>query len=100
MRTISLAEAESHQSEIIEQAGAGEGIVIEKAGKPIARLVPPIEHDPPRRVLGLGRGQLKSRMISTPWKRKRFGRCSKEQMRNEPIRRIQIPKLNVRGGNI
>lgn len=59
MRTISLAEAESHLSEIIEQAGAGEEFIIERAGKPIARLVPLSETELPPRVLGLGRGQLR-----------------------------------------
>ncbi len=58
MRTISIAEAESHFSEVIEQAGKGEEIIIEKAGKPIARLMPFPGTEPPRRILGLGRGRL------------------------------------------
>lgn len=59
MRTINIAEAEAHFSEVIEQAGSGEEIIIEKAGKPIARLVPPIAIETPRRILGLGRGTRK-----------------------------------------
>lgn len=59
MRTISLAEAENHFSEVVDQVGSGEEIIIEKAGKPIARLVPPNAMEPPRRILGLGRGKLK-----------------------------------------
>ena len=58
MRTISVTEAESRFSELIEQAGKGEEIIIEKEGKPIARLIPFPETEPPRRILGLGRGRL------------------------------------------
>jgi prevent-host-death family protein len=60
MRTISITEAETRLSQLIEQAAAGEEIVIAKAGKPMARLMPLAEQtEPPRRVLGLGRGRLR-----------------------------------------
>ncbi len=37
---INLYEAKSHLSELVERASRGEEIVIAKAGKPKARLVP------------------------------------------------------------
>jgi prevent-host-death family protein len=58
MRTMSITEAESRFSELMEQVGKGEEVIIEKEGKPIARLIPFPETEPPRRILGLGRGRL------------------------------------------
>ncbi|MGH7565448.1 MAG: type II toxin-antitoxin system Phd/YefM family antitoxin [Gemmatimonadota bacterium] len=39
-RKVNLYEAKTHLSELIERAAAGEEIIIAKAGKPKARLVP------------------------------------------------------------
>jgi prevent-host-death family protein len=39
-KPINLYEAKSHLSELVERAAEGEEIVIAKAGKPMARLVP------------------------------------------------------------
>ncbi|HWS75302.1 MAG TPA: type II toxin-antitoxin system prevent-host-death family antitoxin [Quisquiliibacterium sp.] len=39
-RIVDMNEAKSHFSLLLEQAHAGEEIVISKAGKPYARLVP------------------------------------------------------------
>jgi len=39
-KTLNLYEAKSHLSELVERAAGGEEIVIAKAGKPMARLVP------------------------------------------------------------
>lgn len=39
-KPINLYEAKSHLSELVARAAAGEEIVIAKAGKPMARLVP------------------------------------------------------------
>jgi prevent-host-death family protein len=59
MQTISLNEAETRLSQLIEQAAAGEEIAIAKAGKPMVRLMPLSKKpEPPRRVLGLGKGRL------------------------------------------
>jgi prevent-host-death family protein len=57
MRTINIHEAKTHLSRFVEEAAAGEEIIIAKAGKPIARLVPlePLRKQP--RPLGLGRGR-------------------------------------------
>jgi len=40
MQTINIHEAKTQLSRLVEQAAAGEEIVIAKAGKPLARLVP------------------------------------------------------------
>ncbi|MBU1691326.1 MAG: type II toxin-antitoxin system prevent-host-death family antitoxin [Gammaproteobacteria bacterium] len=54
-RTVNIHEAKTHLSELLALALAGEDVVIAKANKPIARLVPLV---PPRkkRVFGLHRG--------------------------------------------
>lgn len=59
MRIITVAEAETRFSEIIEQASAGEEIIIEKDGKPFVKVVAVSQQELPPRVLGLGRGKLK-----------------------------------------
>lgn len=40
-KTVTLAEAKAHLSELTEQAGAGADIIITKRGKPVGRLAPP-----------------------------------------------------------
>ncbi len=40
MRTVNIHEAKTHLSRLLEVVAAGEEIVIAKAGRPIARLVP------------------------------------------------------------
>ena len=39
-RSINIHEAKTHLSRIIEEVAAGKEVVIAKAGKPMARLVP------------------------------------------------------------
>jgi prevent-host-death family protein len=39
-RMVNLYEAKTHLSQLVEEAAAGEEIIIAKAGKPTARLVP------------------------------------------------------------
>ncbi|MCK4869350.1 MAG: type II toxin-antitoxin system Phd/YefM family antitoxin [Alphaproteobacteria bacterium] len=39
-RTVNIYEAKTNLSRLVEQAAAGEEIVIAKAGKPLARLSP------------------------------------------------------------
>ncbi len=55
MRSINLYEAKTHLSALVDRAAAGEEIIIAKAGRPLARLVP-LER-PPRRP-GRGRGTI------------------------------------------
>lgn len=57
MQTINIHEAKTHLSRLLEQVAGGEEIVIAKAGKPIARLVP-LEAPPKKRQLGLLKGKL------------------------------------------
>jgi prevent-host-death family protein len=39
MKTINIHAAKTHLSSLVEEAAAGEEIIIAKAGKPVARLV-------------------------------------------------------------
>lgn len=57
MLTINIHEAKTHLSRFVEQAAAGEEIIIAKAGKPIAKLVP-LQSLPRHRNLGMFKGQL------------------------------------------
>ena len=57
MRSVDIHEAKTHFSRLTDQASAGEEILIARAGKPVARLVP-LEASAARdRRLGLGRGR-------------------------------------------
>lgn len=58
--TVSLYEAKTQLSRLVERAAAGEEIVIAKSGRPRARLVP-LESTRPRRVPGRGKGQWRVR---------------------------------------
>jgi prevent-host-death family protein len=40
MATVNLHAAKTHLSRLVDQAAAGEDVVIAKAGKPMVRLVP------------------------------------------------------------
>lgn len=57
--TVSLEDAEERLSALVERAAAGEEIVIEKAGKPRARLVAVLEARSGRRLGGFLRGQIR-----------------------------------------
>lgn len=48
MQLVNVYEAGTHLSRLLEQAAAGEEIVIAKAGKPLARLIPYQEEECPR----------------------------------------------------
>lgn len=54
---INIHEAKTHLSRLVEQASAGEEIIIAKAGKPMARLVPLAATVKPKK-LGLLRGKI------------------------------------------
>ena len=53
---INLYEAKTRLSELVDRAAAGDEIVIAKAGKPVARLVP---LQLPTRKPGRGRGKIR-----------------------------------------
>lgn len=57
MQTVNIHEAKTHLSRLLEQVAGGEEVVIAKAGKAIARLVP-LEAPPKKRQLGLLKGKL------------------------------------------
>ncbi len=58
MRTVNIHEAKTHFSNLLARVMRGEEIVIAKAGKPVARLVPERPPAPARRVPGIDRGKL------------------------------------------
>lgn len=59
MQTINIHEAKTHLSRFVDQAAAGEEILIARAGKPVARLVALAETAQKQRVLGLGKDKFK-----------------------------------------
>jgi len=40
METVNIHHAKTHLSRLIDRVGSGESVIIAKAGKPVARLVP------------------------------------------------------------
>jgi prevent-host-death family protein len=57
MDTITLIEAETSLSQLLDRAARGEDIVIAKSGCPLVRLVPLVKRTTPR-PLGLLAGQV------------------------------------------
>ncbi|MBW2263657.1 MAG: type II toxin-antitoxin system Phd/YefM family antitoxin [Deltaproteobacteria bacterium] len=58
MTKVNVHEAKTHLSRLLERVEAGEEIVIARAGKPVARLLPFDEGQPPR-VPGTGREEIR-----------------------------------------
>ncbi|MCC6867375.1 MAG: type II toxin-antitoxin system Phd/YefM family antitoxin [Burkholderiales bacterium] len=56
-RQVNVHEAKTHFSQLLEEVGAGAEIVIAKAGRPVARLVP-LEPRRPVRQPGYLKGKL------------------------------------------
>ncbi len=56
MRIVNMNEAKTHLSKLIQETSKGEGVIIAKAGKPVARRVP-IRESKERRRLGLLAGK-------------------------------------------
>lgn len=54
---VNVHAAKTHLSRLLERAEAGEEIVIGRAGKPIAKLVP-YKAERPKRIFGLLKGQI------------------------------------------
>jgi prevent-host-death family protein len=52
MSAVNIHDAKTHFSRLVDRAASGETIVIAKAGRPVARLVPlePLTQDGPRRT--------------------------------------------------
>lgn len=70
MTVVNMHEAKTHLSRLVDRAASGEDIVIGRAGKPVARLVPYDEpaEPKPRRVPGMwkGRGWVADDFDDTP----------------------------------
>jgi prevent-host-death family protein len=49
---VNVHEAKTHLSRLLERVSAGEEIVIAKAGRPVAKLVPYVESEEPRKMGG------------------------------------------------
>ena len=56
MTTVNVHHAKTHLSKLLERVAAGEEVVIARAGRPVARLVPVSAVEP--RKPGLARGRL------------------------------------------
>lgn len=56
MRTVNVHEAKTHLSRLLEDVAGGEEIIIAKAGRPIARLMPLAVAPTGKRKLGLLQG--------------------------------------------
>ncbi len=56
MRSVNIHEAKTHLSRFLDCVAAGEEVVIARAGKPVARLVP-LAPERTKRTLGLGKGR-------------------------------------------
>ena len=57
MSVVNIHAAKTQLSKLVDAAAAGEEIIIARAGKPVARLVP-IDQTPPPRRLGLLDGKI------------------------------------------
>jgi len=55
---VNVHAAKTHLSRLLERAEAGEEIVIGRAGKPVAKLVP-YRAERPKRVFGALKGQIR-----------------------------------------
>lgn len=56
--SVNVYEAKTHLSQLLDRAAAGEEIVIARAGRPIARLVPLSDASSRRRIPGAWRGKV------------------------------------------
>lgn len=55
---VNIHEAKTNFSRLLTQVDKGEEVIISKAGKPVARLIP-FEEKPKRRLAGSGKGKVK-----------------------------------------
>lgn len=55
---VNVHAAKTHLSRLLERAEAGEEIVIGRAGKPVARLIPYVP-ERPKRVFGALKGEIR-----------------------------------------
>jgi prevent-host-death family protein len=55
-RTVNIHEAKTHLSRLLAEVQTGTEIIIAKAGKPVAKLIPTAER-PSERIAGSAKGQ-------------------------------------------
>ena len=60
MKTVNLHAAKTHLSRLVDEAAAGEEVVIAKSGRPMVRLVP-VTVKGRRTGFGAGRGNIRIR---------------------------------------
>jgi len=53
---VNVHEAKTHLSKLLERVALGEEVIIAKAGKPVAKLVP-LDAQPKTRILGSAKGE-------------------------------------------
>jgi prevent-host-death family protein len=58
VKTVNIYEAKTQLSKLVEQAAAGEDVVIARAGRPVARLTR-LQRNPGKRRLGVLDGRFK-----------------------------------------
>lgn len=58
LERVNMHEAKTHLSRLVERVEGGEEIVISRAGKPAAKLVPVAEKRPGKRTLGVWKGKM------------------------------------------
>jgi len=58
MTIYNIHEAKTHFSKLLDLVAHGEEIVIAKAGKPVARILPFVAHDFSPRVAGIDKGKV------------------------------------------
>jgi prevent-host-death family protein len=58
MAVFNIHEAKTHFSKLLERVLSGEEIVIAKAGKPVARILPFTVEDAAPRIPGIDRGKV------------------------------------------
>ena len=58
MKSVNVHEAKTHLSRLLRRVARGEEIVIAKAGKPVARLVPISPHGGIDAILGIDKGRI------------------------------------------
>ena len=59
MQTVNIHEAKTHLSRLLARIANGESIIIAKAGKPIAKLIPATVADlPAKRRIGFMEGEI------------------------------------------
>jgi prevent-host-death family protein len=58
MRTVNVHEAKTHFSKLLARVAQGEEVVIAKAGRPVARLVPVAAARRMDQLLGIDKGRI------------------------------------------